>query len=251
MFICTNKNKVVTVEMDRGRSNPINMEFVQQMTALFEDMATDDAIDGVILTGKEHFFSVGLDLIELYDYDKATINKFWIAFTKLNKTLAGFPKPMVAAITGHSPAGGCIFAICADYRIMAEGKYKIGLNEVPVGIVLPYYVFALYSYWLGKRTAYNLLLEGKLLLAEEAFDVGLVDELVPYNEVLAKANEKINSFLKYSKTAWRQSKLNLRKDILEAFEFDIEGDIDKRMEQWWAPETRAIMNEIVQKLTAK
>ncbi|MBK7640026.1 MAG: enoyl-CoA hydratase/isomerase family protein [Bacteroidetes bacterium] len=70
-------------------------------------------------------------------------------FSKFLITISKFPKPLVAAITGHSPAGGCIIGICCDYRVMAKGNYKIGLNEIPVGIIVPKGIMALYSRCIG------------------------------------------------------------------------------------------------------
>src|SRR5690606_32452196 len=105
----------------------------------------------------------GLDLITLFEYDEAKIHEFWESFIALIYDLAAFPKPSIAAITGHSPAGGCVLALCCDHRVMAEGDYIIGLNEVPVGIIVPQCIFELYSFWLGSARASKFLLEGKLL----------------------------------------------------------------------------------------
>src|SRR5690606_38326654 len=125
-----------------------------------------------ILMGKEGFFSSGLDLITLFEYDQAQIKKFWEKFIGLVHQLVRFPKPLICAITGHSPAGGCVLALCADYRIMAQGDYIIGLNEVPVGIVVPGSIAQLYGFWIGMGNASRFLLEGKLLKPEEAESVG-------------------------------------------------------------------------------
>src|SRR5690606_16566166 len=70
-------------------------------------------------------------------------------------TLAALPQPPIASITGHAPAGRCALVICCDYRIMAEGEFVIGLNEVPVGLILPPGTFDLYSLWLGQSLAYR------------------------------------------------------------------------------------------------
>src|SRR5580692_11455867 len=137
----TKKDGVAIIALDRGRSNPVNHQLIKELTACIKDLEGDDTIGGVILTGKEGFFSSGIDLIEAYDYNEEQIRAFWVDFLAMQNTLAAFEKPMVAAISGHSPAGGCIMAICCDYRVMAEGKFIIGLNEVPVGIIVPGSVF--------------------------------------------------------------------------------------------------------------
>lgn len=249
MFNKSNREGVLTVQLSRGRANPINFDMVDGLIQLFSEAATDDSVKGIILTGQPGFFSVGLDIIELYGYDQDRIKAFWKRFTTMVQTLASFPKPFVTAISGHSPAGGCILAICSDYRIMAEGKYRIGLNEVPLGIVLPDYGFQLYSYWIGKRQAYHYLMVGHLMTTAEGLACGLLDEVVPADQVIVQAEKKMAAYLKLNQRGWQQSKINIRKDILDSFDFDLDADIDRRMTQWWAPETRAIMKAMVEKLS--
>src|SRR6476661_6002589 len=162
----TIRDKVAIIALNRGRSNAINAEMVSDLKKIINSIEDDVAIGGVILTGKEGFFTAGLDLIELYDYDQEQIKNFWINFLDLVAVLTKFKKPMIAAISGHSPAGGCVMSLCCDYRIMAEGKYIIGLNEVPVGIIVPDSIFELYAFWIGKARAYQNLMEGKLMNVE-------------------------------------------------------------------------------------
>ncbi len=251
MLKTTIQDNYMIVQLDRGRANPMNSAMVNQLTTLFRELEQREDIQGVVLTGKERFFSAGLDLIELYDYNEAEILQFWMDFFEMVKTLATFPKPLVAGITGHSPAGGCVLAICCDYRVMAEGKYRIGLNEVPVGIAIPKYIFGLYSFWVGRGNAHRFLLEGKLLTVEEALAAQLVDEICPAEDVLPRAIGKLKQYLAFDPHAWKQSKSQIRQEIAASFEFDLEKDMGRRMEQWWRPTTRAIMGGMIERLTAK
>ena len=251
MLKTTIKDNYIIVQLDRGRANPMEAEMVKKITTLFEEIEGNDKIEGVILTGKPNFFSAGLDLIALYNYNQEEILRFWMAFSNMVKTLSTFSKPLVAAITGHSPAGGCVLAICCDYRVMAEGKYRIGLNEIPVGIAIPDYIFTLYSFWLGKGNASRFLLEGKLLTVEEAKAAQLVDEVCDGEEVLARAEAKLLQYLALDQFAWRQSKKQIRTGIAASFDYNMEEDMGRRMEQWWRPTTRAIMKSLVDRLTAR
>ena len=101
------KDKIAVLSLNRGRSNAINAEMVAELHQMIRNIENDDSIAGLILTGKDGFFSAGLDLIELYDYDEETIKSFWIDFLDLVTSLVSFKKPLIAAISGHSPAGGC------------------------------------------------------------------------------------------------------------------------------------------------
>src|ERR1700744_6217666 len=172
----TISNRLATIILDRGRSNPINHQMVKDLATCIKELDADSNVGGVIITGKPGFFSSGIDLMEAYDYNEEQIKQFWIDFLALPRALASFSKPLVAAISGHSPAGGCVIAVCCDYRLMADGQFIIGLNEIPVGIVVPDGIFNLYSFWLGKRKAYQYIMEGKLLDVAGALKVGLIDE---------------------------------------------------------------------------
>ena len=245
------QDKLATVTLDRGRSNPINHQMVKELTACIKDLDADDTVGGLILTGKEGFFSSGIDLIEAYGYDEGQSREFWFDFLAMQNTLASFNKPMVAAISGHSPAGGCILAICCDYRIMAEGKFVIGLNELPVGIIVPNSVFNLYAFWLGQRKAYQYLMEGKLLNVNEALEAGLIDEISAPENLIPVAEKKAMAYMQLNAVTWSQSKLNLRKDLIAKLNGDQTGTLNKMLEQWWAPATRKSLQIMIQNLKAK
>lgn len=242
------QDRIAVISLDNGRANAINAVMVGELDEMFRNIDIDSNVAGVILTGKEGFFSAGLDLIELYDYDEVQIRQFWEKFLKLTITLVSFKKPLISAINGHSPAGGCVLAICSDYRIMAEGKYIIGLNEVPVGIIVPESIFHLYSFWLGNARAARYLLEGKLLNPQEALSTGLVDELVNPNAIRTAAEKQMKKYLQLNGPTWQQSKLNIRKELIEKMRADQTETLDKMLAQWWSPQTRSILKTIIQNL---
>ncbi len=245
------QDHIAYITLNRGSSNAINGEMVSELSDMFKNLEADDQVGGVILTGKEGFFSAGLDLIELYTYNEEQIRQFWKDFLHMVSVLAGFKKPLISAISGHSPAGGCVLAICSDYRIMAEGKFIIGLNEVPVGIIVPDSIFHLYAFWLGQGKAYQSLLEGKLFRAEEALSIGLVDEVVAPNVVLTTAQRKMKQYVGLDWTTWQQTKQNLRAELLEKVRADQNATLEVMLKQWWAPSTRSILHTIIQNLQKK
>jgi 3,2-trans-enoyl-CoA isomerase len=170
------KEGYTIIKMDRGKVNAINAEMLSELREVFHNLEEDDAVRGVILTGKPHFFSAGLDLIELIEYDQKQISDFFEALGALYTQLVRFPKPFISAITGHAPAGGCVLALTSDNRYMAEGeKYRIGLNEVAVNIQISQNLTEAYAFWMGDGRASRYLLEGKLLSGPEALSAGLVD----------------------------------------------------------------------------
>ncbi len=247
----TVKDSLAVVALHRGKSNAMNAGLIDELNNLIINIENDDNIGGLILTGGEGFFSAGLDLIELYDYDETTIKQFWHDFLNFHQTMVRFKKPMVAAISGHAPAGGCVMAIACDYRVMAEGKFIIGLNEVPVGIILPDAIFHNYAFWLGQKNAYQFLMEGKLMRPEQALEVGLVDELCNAESVISVAEKKIRTYMSFDKTTWQQSKLALRSELIDKVSKDQTATLDIMLKQWWSPSTRSILQTIIQNLQKK
>jgi enoyl-CoA hydratase/carnithine racemase len=224
---------------------------VEELRDLLGHINNDANVYGLIITGKEGFFSAGADLIELYNYDETQLREFWTNFLDLVAIFAGLKKPAIAAINGHSPAGGCVFALCCDYRIMADGKYIIGLNELPVGIIVPDSIFQLYAFWLGKAKAYRFLLEGKLLSPAEALTNGLIDEVSRPESILTAAERQMQKYMRFNTATWQQSKLNLRRELLEKLNQDQSEILEIILMQLRSPATRAVLQTIISNLQGK
>jgi 3,2-trans-enoyl-CoA isomerase len=248
-FITINrKENYAIIAMKRGKSNPINQQFVTEFNQTLYEILEDEDILGAVIVGQDNFFSAGLDIPELYQYNGAEFNKFWRSFMHLILSISKFNKPLVAAITGHAPAGGCIIANGCDYRVMADGNYKIGLNEIPVGIVVPRGVYAQYSVWLGERNAYQYLMEGKLYSPSHAKEIGLVDEVVALEQVLEVAENKLKQYLQYEQNGWRMTKAQLRNNVIKIMESMSEEEMNIFQQQWWSNPVRNMMQTFIEKL---
>jgi len=248
----TRKENYAIVQLNRGKVNAINHQMVNELRSVFKELLVDDKVGGVILTGIPRFFSAGLDVIELYQYDEQQIRSFMTDFGMLHIEMAKFPKPLICGITGYSPAGGTVLAITADYRIMTEGeKYTMGLNEVAVNIQISNNLIEAYGFWIGKGLAHRYVLEGKLLNVQEALAVGLVDEVVEASQVLAKAEEKMKHYLKALPVILHATKAKLRKSWLDKINDNSAEDFEQSLQIWWQPETRRRMKMFVERLTNK
>jgi 3,2-trans-enoyl-CoA isomerase len=247
----TIKDRLAIITLNRPKSNSLNREMVTELTDMLNNIESDSNIGGAIITGKENFFSAGLDLIELYNYNEQEAESFWYLFLNFVAKITSFKKPLVAAINGHSPAGGCVIALACDARVMAEGKYIIGLNEVPVGIIVPNSIFNLYSFWLGKANATRSLLEGKLFNPEGALAIGLVDEVAKQESILTAAERNARKYMAFEGNTWQLSKLNIRRDLIASTSADQSADLAIMLKQWWSPSTRAILKTIIDSLQKK
>jgi len=123
-------------------------------------------------------FSAGLDITEMHNPDPKRLGEFWSSVQQMYMDMYGSRLATVAAISGHSPAGGCIVSICCDYRIMIQDdSFKIGLNETQLGIRAPYWLADMYGQTIGTRQSEMHLALGTLFSPSKAHAVGLVDEL--------------------------------------------------------------------------
>jgi len=249
----TNKEKYTIVQINRPRANAINAQMVDEIRSTFKELEADDEVKGIILTGIPKFFSAGLDLIELINYDHDQMRAFFINFSMMHYELARIKKPFICAITGHCPAGGTVIAIAADHRVMADNeKFTIGLNEVAVNIQISSALIEAYTFWIGRSLAYRYVMAGKLLTPSEALAANLVDEVVPMEEVLPRAEKKMKQYLQSDFTILTTTKARLRSPWLDSIDLKkAEGELQTVMDIWWSPEVRAKMQMFVEFLKSR
>ncbi|MBT8307350.1 MAG: enoyl-CoA hydratase/isomerase family protein [Maribacter sp.] len=246
------KQGYTIVQLNRGKVNAINHEMVQELRQTFRELQKNKAVRGVILIGQPHYFSAGLDLIDLIQYNESQINNFFGAFGSLYQDLVRFPKPFISAITGHAPAGGCVLAVTCDNRYMATGdQYVIGLNEVAVNIQISQDLIEAYTFWIGEGLANRYILEGKLLSVQEAVNCGLVDALFPLKQLLDRAEHKMLQYMKADQEIWVNTKQKLRKHWIDRLDQNAGNSLKEAATLWWKPEIRAKMEAYVQSFSNK
>lgn len=211
--------------------------------------AVRDGVRALVLSGGPKVFSAGLDvphLLSLGD-DRAALAAAWGSFFDAARALAGSPVPVVAAIAGHAPAGGCVLALCCDYRIMASGPYRIGLNETQVGLVAPQGIQHLLARVVGAYRAERLLVAGELVDAERALAMGLIDETTDIDHVVQRALAWLEPLLQLPRTPMLQTRAIARADLIAALDPD-NICIDTFIEAWSEPDTQAGLRGLVARL---
>lgn len=251
MITCQIEGGIATLILNRPKVNAINGEMVNQLQSHLDELITEKRIKGIILTGIPGFFSAGLDVLELFPLNREEILKFWIRFNRLLITLFTYPKLIFSAISGHSPAGGTVLAIMTDYRVMASGKFKIGLNEVAVGLTLPGAIGEVFQYLLGNRQAEMYALTGSLVSPEKALDMGLVDEVCVAEDVLDTTKNRLEEWLELPSIQQGLTKQKLRKSIADRMEVDFEKDTNDIVEIWFNEQGRKVLGGLVKSLTGK
>ena len=187
------KDAVLIVTVNRERVlNALNKETVAELQKLFSYHWTDDAIKCVIITGAgEKGFMAGADISEIADLDMRGGNDLSANGLYLAKTIQNFPKPVIAAVNGFALGGGCELAMACDIRLASE-KARFGQPEVNLGIIPGYGGTQRMPRLVGRGKAMQLILTAAIIKADEAYRIGLVDEVYPHEELMDKALEMAN-----------------------------------------------------------
>lgn len=245
----TQDTSLCQIQLKRPPVNAINHQLVMELQHALKACAEKKL--AVLITGAPGIFSAGLDVIELFGYDRAQMRAFFEDFMQLHQDIVCYPEPLVVAITGHCPAGGTVLALGADWRVMADGAYQIGLNEMAVNIQITEALIRGYSFWLGEGQAHQAIIEGKLFIPEEALKLGLIQEVTDLESVEQRAAVKIQQYLHLDRQLFRQTKSKLRKnwiDIVNASNLD---EIAMTEANWWRPDIRKKMEYFVASLQSK
>jgi 3,2-trans-enoyl-CoA isomerase len=233
------------VRLNRSPANALNAALVMDLTDALRQVIANGAA-GVTISGQPGMFSAGLDVPELLPLPRSAIREFWELFFGLMRTVATSPVPVAAAITGHSPAGGAVIAVHCDFRVAAEGEFKIGFNEVRVGLPVPSTILAALTDLVGPRQARRLAVEGLLIEPDEAHAIGLVDELAPVADTVLCALQWCREIVSLPPVAMnetrRQSKAGLLANLARA------GDAEAATNYWFSEETQREMHRLVERL---
>lgn len=235
------------IRLARPPANAINPALVSALNHTL-DQAAHDQMAGVILTGSPGLFSAGLDVPELLTLDEAGMRAFWSDFFALLQRVAKSPMPIVAGLTGHSPAGGTVIALFADYRIQAAGPFQLGLNEVQVGLVVPPVIHQALVRLIGAYPAERHLVAGQMIAVDEAQAIGLVDEVVAADHVIPRAVEWLKTHLEMPRKALLTTRAICREELAQAFEAPGAMDLDQFVKGWFSEETQQTMKALVARL---
>ena len=182
------RDGVTVLRLTHGKANALDTDLSRALVAELASLANTDTI-GVVLTGTGTIFSAGVDLRKLTEGGRPYVESFLPALGDAFFKTFTFPRPLVAAVNGHAIAGGCILTCACDYRLMTEGKGRIGTPELYVGV--PFFSMALEVMRLvvPAERLQQLIYLGKTCLPDEAVREGLIDEVVPADALIERATE--------------------------------------------------------------
>ncbi|RQM18614.1 hypothetical protein DD237_001538 [Peronospora effusa] len=230
LVLVEKKDKYAIVRLNRPPVNSLNTTLIQELDATITKLEDDKSVRGLILaSSNQKVFSAGLDIMEMYQpelqllsnilmhlsFQPTKLTTFWTSLQDLYLRLYTTPLAAVAAIEGHSPAGGCLLAMCCDYRVMTSGKPMIGLNETQLGIVAPTWFRDTFVNTIGHREAEKMLGLGLQVDANKAKAIGLVDEAVALEEVFPRAEAVMAKWLAIPDMARVRTKLLMRQETAD------------------------------------
>jgi enoyl-CoA hydratase/carnithine racemase len=195
-----------TIRLDRPPMNALNTAVQEELRVAAHQATEDPAVRAVIVYGGEKVFAAGADIKEMSAMSYVDMAARAVALSGAFDAVARIPKPVVAAITGYALGGGCEIALACDWRV-ASAEAKLGQPEITLGIIPGAGGTQRLSRLVGPARAKDLIMSGRMVDATEALAIGLVDRVVPADEVYSAAVELVNRYTTGPAVALRAAKL--------------------------------------------
>lgn len=246
----TDHDGITTLRLAHGKASALDLELVEGLARAFAEVMASDT-RAVVLTGTGSIFSAGVDLFRLVDGGRAYADRFVPALSRMLLELFAFPKPLVVAVNGHAIAGGCLFTLGGDYRLMATGNGRIGIPELLVGVPFPPSVIEAVRFALPPQHLQMLMYTGRTFLCDDALRLGMIDEVVDAASLSTRADELARHFAALPPRAFALAKRQLRdKTIARAKHYGNELDAEVQ-ELWGDPTTIERVREYLAKTVKK
>ncbi|MBD8526552.1 enoyl-CoA hydratase/isomerase family protein [Pseudomarimonas arenosa] len=241
---------VFEIRLARPPVNALNPELLTALTDAVM-IAPQEGARSLIVSGGSGVFSAGLDVPYLLTLERAALEEAWRSFFRACAALATSKIPVACAITGHSPAGGAVLSLYADYRVMAEGDFRIGLNETQVGLIIPETIHYALRRLVGAHRAERLTTSGAMIDSAQALRIGMVDELAPLDQVIARAQSWAELHNQLPRSAMLGNRAIARRDLIEATGRPEQLDLSQFLDAWFNEETQSVLHAVVARLKAK
>lgn len=239
--ITEHRDDLAILRLDSGVINPINPDLVDEMHETVVDIRENAR--GMILCGGNKFFSVGFDLPILLKMDRTEMNAFWKKFNRLCLELLTMPIPTFCVLAGHAVAGGCILTLACDYRYATAEKRQIGLNEIKLGVPVPYLADLMIRDIIGHRYASQMMFGGEFMSFSDAKVIGLVDAICDPDELEAFSIERLSTLAAYENKAFAAIKANKVERIIAKYDRNHRSKNEAFLDCWFSdPVQRMLMD---------
>jgi Delta3-Delta2-enoyl-CoA isomerase len=239
------------IRLARPPVNALNVELLRAINAALEAARGASA---VVVSGQAGLFSAGLDVRSMLTLEREGVTAVFVELWRAARALAVSPMPVVFALTGHSPAGGTVLAVQGDYRVMAQGDFRLGLNEVQIGLFPGALIMGSFKRLAGGHAA-QFLTRGALMDPATALRIGLVDELCAPGEVVARALAMAREYCALPRDVMLKTRELTRRDLIDLYGKPGQDLLQERefgamaTEKWFVPETQERLKQAFTKKT--
>jgi enoyl-CoA hydratase len=214
--------RIATITMDDGKVNAFSIAMLEAVHSALDQAERDSAV--VVLTGREKYFSAGFDLKVFAEQPDRIVEMLTLGAT-LSERVLSFPTPVIAACSGHAIAAGAFLPLSADIRIGVDGPFKIGLNEVKIGLTVPLFVIELARQRLHPAHFNRAVVTATMYGPQEAVAAGFLDRVVAADELRTVSLEAAAELAALDPAAHTATKLRARATALKALRSAIETEL--------------------------
>ncbi|MBW2404630.1 MAG: crotonase/enoyl-CoA hydratase family protein [Deltaproteobacteria bacterium] len=211
-----------TITMDDGKVNAMSVGMMAEINAALDQAQEHRSV--VILTGKEGVFSAGFDLAVFKQGPEPLLEMLRVG-ARLAERLLSFPFPVIVACSGHAIAMGSFLLMSSDVRIGTEGPFKVGMNEVAIGMTLPYFAVEIARHRLATPYFNRAAILAEMYTPQEAIAPGFLDRVASSEQLLGTARETATALSKLDMAAHAATKLRVRGPLLEALDQAITSEL--------------------------
>jgi enoyl-CoA hydratase/carnithine racemase len=236
---------VAALRLNNGVINAISPELLVDLGNEVKRIKSE--FKGMVLAGGEKFFCIGLDLPSLLPLGRNEMVEFYFKFMQVALDLYTLPMPTASALNGHATAGGTILALCSDFRFTSSGRKFFGLNEVKIGLPVPYLTDLILRQVVGDRYATEMMFKGEFVEPETAQKIGLVDAVFSPEDLEEKAVSKIAELAALPPHGLRQIKNNRVKVVRSQYDEVRRTEADLFLDCWFNPLVQEQLKEAATK----
>ncbi len=215
---------IAVIEMDDGKANALSSTMIAALGDALTTAEADESVAAAVIVGRAGRFSAGFDLDVFKSGDMAAIVGMVAAGGELVRTMYGCGIPVVAACTGHAIAGGALMLLGSDVRIGADGPFKIGLNEVAIGLTLPGWAHTIARERLSNTHIQRAIANARITDPAGALDAGFLDRVVAPEHVVDTAIEEATLLTSLDRGAYERTMTGFRKATLDTMAEQIAAD---------------------------
>lgn len=244
-IIIEDHNNVAVIRLTKGVTNTICPAMVSDLGQTLDQV--EGEFQALVLAGGKKFFSMGLDLPTMLRLDREEMGAFWQLFDETLLRLFTLSMPTASAIYGHATAGGTIMALTTDFRFIAEGRRLMGLNEIQLGLPVPYLADLMLRHVVGDRTATRMTYTGQFLEPDEAKKVGLVDDVFAEDDLENQVVEQMAQLGSLKGPAFDLIKEGRTEGVQSIFKEKSAEKIDRFFDCWFHPQVQAKLHKAAEK----